>query len=272
MYRQKQLIARTAAALVLLPLAAACGTEKADGGRGTAGAGKPAGVTGVHWSVDSVTADGRTRKAPASAHVTIDDKGRAQGSYGCNQFSARASFAGDRVTLGEASATEMACEEPAMTFEETFARILADGALKTDVGKGRLTLTTDAGDTVRLSEEKSAPLHDTKWTVTGTGADGVVQSLPQGAEGRAHLVFDERTGAVGGRLACNRVNAEATVSDGRITLGTASTTRMMCDASLMETEKRLLAFFDQTVSYRIDHRTLTLTRENGETLTAVASE
>ncbi|MBG0854153.1 META domain-containing protein [Streptomyces spinoverrucosus] len=270
MYRQKQRITLTAA-LALLPLAAACGSEQA--GSTTADARKP--VTGVHWAVDSVTVDGKQHKAPTDAHVTIDESGKAQGNYGCNHFSAQASFDGDRVRLGDATVTEMACEDKPMTFEQNLARTLADGPLKTEVTGNSLTLTTDAGDTVRLTEEKAAPLYGTKWTVTTLGKggpDGVAEPLPKEAEGKAHLTFDKAAGTVSGRLTCNKVNAEATVRDGRITLGPASTTRMMCEASLMATEKRLLRLFDGTVSYRLEHRTLTLTSENGESVTAVAGQ
>ncbi|KOV51382.1 lipoprotein [Streptomyces sp. AS58] len=267
MYRQTQRITLTAA-LVLAPLAAACGTEQA--GSTSADAQKP--LTGVHWTVDSVTVDGKKHDAPTDAHVTIDDSGRAQGNYGCNHFSAKAAFDGDRVRIGDATVTEMACEDAPMTFEETLARTLADGSLRTQVTNGRLTLTTDTGDTVRLSEEKAAPLKGTKWTVTSLGQGEVAQSLPKEAEGRAYLTFDEKAGRVDGRLACNKFNADATVRDGRITLGTAATTRMMCDASLMDTEMRMLRLFDSTVSYRLDHRTLTLTSENGESVTATAEQ
>ncbi|MFJ4469705.1 META domain-containing protein [Streptomyces sp. NPDC089424] len=270
MSRQKQYLTVTSA-LALLPLAVACGSEQA--GSTTADASKP--VTGVHWSVDSVTVGGTKHDAPADAHVTIDESGKAQGNYGCNHFSAQASFDGDRVRLGDATTTEMACEEKPMTFEKNLARTLADGALRTEVEGDHLTLTTEAGDTVRLTEEKAAPLYGTKWTITALGKggpEGTSESLPQGAEGTAHLTFDEATGQVSGRLTCNKVTAEATVRDGRITLGPASTTRMMCEASLMATEKRLLGFFDGTVTYRLDHHSLTLTSENGETVTAGAGK
>ncbi|MFG3662058.1 META domain-containing protein [Streptomyces sp. NPDC047706] len=270
MYRKKQSITLTAA-LALLPFAVACGSEQA--GSTTADAREP--VTGVHWSVDSVTVDGTQHDAPADAHVTIDDSGKAEGNYGCNHFSAQASFDGDRLRLGDATATEMACGEKPMTFEKNLARTLADGPLKTEVTGERLTLTTDAGDTVRLTQEEPAPLYGTKWTVTSLGKggpDGAAEPLPQGAEGKAHLTFDKDAGTVSGRLTCNKVTAEATVRDGRITLGPASTTRMMCEASLMAEEKRLLRLFDGTVSFRLDHRSLTLTSENGETVTAIAAK
>ncbi|MFD5162610.1 META domain-containing protein [Streptomyces hawaiiensis] len=254
MDRQKQRMTLTAAAM-LVPLMAACGSEKADSGSGSVGAGKP--VTGVRWSVDSVTADGRTQKAPAGAHVTID-KGRAEGSFGCNNFSAEATVDGDRVRLGKTRSTQMACEDKPMAFEKTLAGAFSGQELKAKVDDDRLTLTTGRGDTVRLTEAKDAPLAGTKWTVT----------TPQ-ADGRAHLTFDEK-GTVSGSLGCNKVNAKATVRDGHITLGPPATTRMMCEDSLMTDEKTLLRLFDGKPKYRVDHQTLTLTSENGTSVRAVA--
>ncbi|MET7382185.1 META domain-containing protein [Streptomyces sp. NPDC005526] len=139
-----------------------------------------------------------------------------------------------------------------------------------DVTGDQFTRTTGDGDLARLTRKQGAPLYGTRWNVTALGAGHAVVSPPQGA--RAHLVFGRATGKVTGSLGCNRVIAGATVRDGRIALGRASTTRMMCDASLMNVEKRLLRLFDSTVSWRIDHRTLTLTSENGERVTAVAAQ
>ncbi|MFF8946638.1 META domain-containing protein [Streptomyces sp. NPDC014864] len=139
-----------------------------------------------------------------------------------------------------------------------------------DITGDRLTLTTGDGDRVRLTGKQDAPLQGTRWNVTALGTGHAVVSPPQGA--RAHLVFGRASGKVTGSLGCNRVTAGATVHDGRIALGRASTTRMMCDASLMDVEKRLLRLFESTVSWRIDHRTLPLTSENGERVTAVAAQ
>ncbi|MFJ5260488.1 META domain-containing protein [Streptomyces sp. NPDC088387] len=266
MYRHKRLTLTVAA---LVPLAAACGTEKT----GSSSVAEPQPLTGVHWNIDSVTVDGTTKDAPAGAHVTIGKDGKADGNYGCNDFGAQADLEGDRVRLDDVFSTEMACEDAPMAFENTLATTLAGGELTTKVSGDRLTLTTGDGDTVHLTKERPAELYGTKWTVTALGAggaDGVAQSLPEKAE--AHLTFDRAAGEVGGSLGCNKVNAKATVGDGHITLGTPATTRMMCDASLMDAEKSLLRLFDSKVDYRLDHRTLTLTSENGETVTAVAGK
>ncbi|KOU55709.1 lipoprotein [Streptomyces sp. MMG1533] len=265
MYRQKdtqkdrhkpRLTLTATAAVALVPLAAACGSEKADGG--SVGAAPP--VTGIHWSIDSVTVDGTTHTAPADAHVEIAD-GKAAGNYGCNHFNAKAAVEGESIRLSDATATEMACEKQPMAFERTLARTLADGTLKTELEDGRLTLTTEAGDRVNLTKAKDASLYGTKWQVTSPAS-----------RSKAHLTFDKKAGKVSGSLGCNKVNANATVSDGHITLGAPSTTRMMCDASLMNVEKDLLRLFDSTVSYELDHRTLTLTSENDDIVTAVADK
>ncbi|NEY34871.1 META domain-containing protein [Streptomyces sp. PRKS01-65] len=263
MYRQKdrhqQRMILAAAAAALLPLAAACGSERADGGGTPADAGETP-VTGVHWKVDSVTVDGTTHRAPQRAHLTIDAGGRAEGSLGCNRFTARATVDGDRVRLSDATATEMACDDIPMAVEEALSRTLTAGPLTTGAEGDRLTLTAPGGDTVRLSRHEDAPLYGTKWTVTGPG----------GGAGRAHLTFDDAGDSVSGRLGCNSAHARATVRDGHITLGAPVTTRMMCEDSLMDTEKRLLKLFESPLRYRIDQQTLTLTSENGQTVRAVA--
>ncbi len=262
MYRQTKQRSRTltvAAVAALVPLAAACGSEKAGDGSGSVGAGQRP-VTGVAWSIDSVTVDGTTHQAPDTARVSITDRGEAEGSTGCNTFSARADVADGSVRLSGAVFTERACDKTPVAFEKSLGRALTTGALTARNDGERLTLTTADGDTVRLSREPDAPLDGTTWTVT----------TPAPRAG-AHLVFDTGAKTVSGRLPCNRVRAGATVSDGRITLGAPSTTRMMCEGSRMDAEKRILRLFDGRADYRIDQQTLTLTSEDGETVQAVAA-
>ncbi|MCX5036832.1 MULTISPECIES: META domain-containing protein [Streptomyces] len=270
--QQRSMTLTVAAVAALVPLAAACGSEQADdAGSDRVGAGGQR-VTGVRWSIDSVTVDGTTHRAPDTAHVRIDDGGRAAGSTGCNSFSARADVQdegdgdgdGRRVRLSDAMFTEKACAKTPAGFEKSLGRALTTGPLTTKGEGERLTLTTADGDTVRLSRFEDVSLHGTEWVVDTPGQ--------KGEKGRAVLTFDQDAETVSGRLPCNRVNAAATVSDGRITLGAPSTTRMMCEGSLMDAEKRLLGLFDSKVTYRIDQQTLTLTSEDGVTVRAAAAQ
>ncbi|WP_437007872.1 META domain-containing protein [Streptomyces sp. enrichment culture] len=271
MYRQtkqRSMTLTVAAVAALVPLAAACGSEQADDtGSGSVGAGEQR-ITGVRWSIDSVTVDGATHRAPDTAHVRIDDGGEAAGSTGCNSFSARADVEGagedQRVRLSDAMFTEKACATTPADFEKSLGRALSTGSLTTKSEGERLTLTTADGDTVRLSRSEDAPLYGTAWVVDAPGQ--------KGDKGRARLTFDQDAKTVAGRLPCNRVNAGATVSDGSITLGAPSTTRMVCEGSLMDAEKRLLTLFGGRVDYRIDQETLTLTSEDGATVRAVAEQ
>ncbi|MFE4968901.1 META domain-containing protein [Streptomyces sp. NPDC056660] len=143
---QRRTLTMTAAA-VLVPLAVACGGEKA----GVSVGSQPP-VTGIEWTVDSVTVDGTTRRAPASAHVKIDD-GKAIGSYGCNQFSATAKVTDDRIRLSNARTTRMACDNTRMAFERALAGTLTAGPLTTRADGRKLTLTTAGGDRVELSRK-----------------------------------------------------------------------------------------------------------------------
>ncbi|EKX65891.1 META domain protein [Streptomyces ipomoeae 91-03] len=264
----------TALALLPLPLLAACGTESADGsGSSNVGSGTTkSSFTGIRWTVDSLTVGGKTEQAPDSAYLKISDKGEVDGNYGCNTFGSTAAIEGDRIDFETTMSTEMACGDVNMKFERSLAATLDTGELTAESGDGKLTLTSEKGDTIKLSEEKPAELYGTKWKVNALLEQDVAGSLPEGADGKAWLTLDKKAGTISGTLGCNKVSAEATVSEDRITLGNARTTRRMCSDSLMAVERSLLDFFKGTVTYRIDHRTITLTSENNTGFTAVADK
>ncbi|MET7450313.1 META domain-containing protein [Streptomyces sp. NPDC005574] len=256
-HRRRPAVTATALA-ALLPLAAACGSQRAgDSGSASAAADPP--VTGVRWAVDALTVNGRTSRAPGRAYLRIAENGRVEGNLGCNGFTSTAAFTGDRLSLGRIESTAMACEDVPPAFERGLTTALAAHPLTPRVEGGRLTLTTGDGDRVTLTKRAATPLDGTTWVVTSPDTDG-----------RAHLVFDEKGGKVSGSLGCNKVNATATVHDGHITLGAPATTRMMCEASLMTSERRLLRLFGATVSFTLDHEHLALTSENADTVHAVA--
>ncbi|NGO12807.1 META domain-containing protein [Streptomyces sp. HC44] len=252
---------------------AACGTESGDDQSASVGAGQKSAITGKHWKVETVSVGGTTYDAPAEAHIEFGEDGKVGGNYGCNHFGATAEMKGDTIKVGpDTLQTKMACGDKPMEFESKIAEALSDSTIKTEVNGDKLTLTTQDGQTVKLTTEEPAKLVGTKWNVTGsTNKGGTVTALASEAEGKVHLTFDGKD-SVRGQLGCNKVTAKATVSDGRITLGSPSTTRMMCSPSLMDTEKALLKLFDGPVSYELKHRTLTLTSENGTGLEAVAAK
>ncbi|MGW0712336.1 META domain-containing protein [Streptomyces sp. NPDC002643] len=271
----------TALALLPLPLLAACGTESAGSGSTNVGSNASSGkdsnatksaVTGIRWTVDSLTVDGKTEQAPESAYLKIADSGEVDGNYGCNGFGSTAAVEGDRIAFEQFMATEMACADVNMDFEESLASTLSSGELTAEKTDGTLTLTSEDGAVIELTEEKPADLYGTKWQVDALLDHDVAASLPEAADGKAWLTFDKKAKTVTGTLGCNEVSAEATVSEDRITLGNPRTTRRMCSDSLMTVERGLLDLFQGTVTYRIDHHSITLTSENNTGVSAVADK
>ncbi|GAB2832985.1 META domain-containing protein [Streptomyces chlorus] len=269
--RGRRTVLAAATAVLSVPFVAACGSEQAGAGAGAdAGRASAVGATtgtaeqslaGIRWNVDSVTVDGTTHRATSDAYMILIEGGGVEGSYGCNSFRGDSALDGDRVRLNLLKSTAVACDGPGREFDHALLNAFTDDSPRAEVKNGRLTLTSGDGNTVRFSEGgEDTPLYGTKWKIVSPDA-----------EGRAHLTFDEKEGTVSGSLGCNKVNADATVRDGHITVDTPTMTRMVCEDSLMKAEKRLLRLFDATLSYRVDHRSMTLTSENGTTVNAFAT-
>ncbi|MEU6047769.1 META domain-containing protein [Streptomyces griseus] len=261
--------------LALLALAA-CGTESGPGSAKGSGGGGDAvqsdvPVTGVAWRVDSVTVGGKKTEAPEGSRLEIDPKGRAKAHFGCNHISVDARVKGDRITLGKPVTTQMACGEDVEKFEK--AAIDAMGGEHTAKLSGdKLTLTTEGGDTMALSEEKPADLVGTRWTVTtllsGQTATTVPADLPK--ERTPYLTFSE-DGAVQGHSGCNSFRGKATVEDGTITFGPVAGTRRMCPEQEMAVERAVLAALKGSTAYTIKGSTLTVTAEGGKGIGATAA-
>ncbi|MGW7084791.1 META domain-containing protein [Streptomyces sp. NPDC054871] len=263
---QKQRLTPTVMALAAAGMLTACGTET---GSGSGSVGSEPRIAGVHWSVESVTVNGKKQQAPTDAYVKIGDKGKAEGNYGCNGFTADVSADGESVDFANAISTKRACEK--QDFENAFKRALGKGELKAAVDGDKLTLTTDKGDRVALTSEPDVPLTGTKWNVNAIGDGETTASLPKEVDGKAHLTFG-KDGTVRGNLGCNTVSAKAEVKDGQITLGAPRTTRMMCEGAAGDTEKKLLKLFDGKVSYRLSHSGLSLTAADGTVVSANADQ
>lgn len=266
---------RMAVSVLALLTLAACGTESGSGagsgdGSGTVRTEPP--LTGVHWSVSSLTVGGKKTAAPAGAHVEIDSQGRASGNLGCNRFTADVRVDGDTVTVGPGTTTEMGCEKDLQQFENAMGRTFSGKLEAAVTGRGadrKLTLTTADGDSISLTAQAPAPLAGTAWKVTGLLSGTTATSLPAGTEGKAHLTFG-KDGSVEGSLGCNSFHGTAKVAGSTITFGPLASTRKMCPGPEMELERTLLGVLKGKTTYTIGHRSLSLTAENGKGLGASA--
>ncbi|MET9676704.1 META domain-containing protein [Streptomyces sp. NPDC006482] len=255
----------------LLLLLTACGTEQGPGAApaGTVDPGLP--VSGTHWTIDAVTVDGRRSAAPAAARVEFEENGRAQGNTGCNHFGATVAVNGDTLTVTQDEITEIGCPGDRERFEKELVKAFS-GPLKGTIKGERFTLASgDGRNGLELTSEPGAPLRGTTWKVDSLVSGGTAASLPAGSGSKARFTLGE-DGRVTGNLGCNNFSATARVDGTTLTVeGPAATTRMMCTSPEMQLETTLYELLDGPLTYRLDHRTLTLTDPSGEGLTATAA-
>ncbi|MFD7629196.1 META domain-containing protein [Streptomyces sp. NPDC059851] len=270
----RHLPAALAAVLVLAAATTAC----ADGADPSGTSPGPA-FTGS-WSVQRLTADGRSFTAPSTAHLTVEPTGsrtaEAKGNYGCNGFTAAVSYETgspqSAVTVTPGSSTTLACEH--MGFETAFAKLLQGRLEVRRESADRLVLTAAGGGTVELASKPpvpDAPLTVTEWTVTGLISGDTAASVPDGAAGKASFTIGPDGGA-SGSLGCNRFSATTQIDGPRITFGQLTTTRMACTGPEGDLERVLTELFGSgPLAWRIQSHTLTLTAADGKGLTAGAS-
>lgn len=253
------------AALAVLTLAA-CGTEKGSTGSSSSAA-PDLPLAGTDWSVGSVTVNGRTVQAPHGADVSFG-RDRVSGSSGCNHFSAPTSVKGDTLTVGNSTSTLIGCPRNIQEYEKALSRTLS-GRLTAHLGDGKLTLKGQDGDSVSLRARPAAALTGTEWKVTSLVEGGTASPVPEGTAGKARLTFG-KDGSVRGNLGCNRVSGMAKVTEGTITFGHLTTTRMACRGPAMTLERYLLKLLHGPLSYRIQQHGLTLRAPDGNGIDATA--
>ncbi|MGW1926730.1 META domain-containing protein [Streptomyces massasporeus] len=228
-------------------------------------------VAGTHWTIGAVTVDGRRSAAPDGARVEFGADGRARGNSGCNTFGATVAVKGDTLTVSPQEITEIGCPEDRQRFEKDLVKAFS-GPLKGRQKGETLTLASaDGRNGLELAAEADLPLRGTTWKIDGLVSGGTASSLAPGTGGKARLVIGA-DGRISGNLGCNNFAATARVEGKELTVeGPAATTRMMCTGTQMQLETQLYEILDGPLTYRLDHRTLTLTDSRGEGLTATAA-
>jgi heat shock protein HslJ len=218
-------------------------------------------VEGTSWRLASLP--GHTSGALAALEPGMTarfEAGRVTGFGGCNMFTGPYTLKENRLTVGGLGATMMACPESAMSLERAYHAAMK-GTFLVAIVDGRLILTADSGTQLVFEKEAAATLEGGTWSVTGynNGRQAVISPTV----GTPVTVAFEN-GTVSGDAGCNTFRAPFSIERNRINVGSAATTRKMCDADVMTQEREFLKALESATTWAIDAGLLHLHRADGE--------
>jgi heat shock protein HslJ len=219
-------------------------------------------LDGPTWRLTSLSGQDHNTLAAASRGVTARfGAGRLEGFSGCNQYAGTYAIQGDRVTIGPLAGTMMACEEPAMTIENSF-RGAFTGAVRYTIAEDRLTLTSDSGATMIFQVVPPATLEGGTWEITAfNNGRHAVKGVVTGTT----LTLSFRDGAVVGESGCNTYRAAYKRDGSHVSIGPMATTRKACAGQgVMEQEQQFLAALESATSWAIDGDLLDMHRADSE--------
>ncbi len=99
-------------------------------------------LAGTSWSVVSI--NGKPTPSTAGYFVQFGDRD-LRARFGCNAINGRYSLNGDHLSAPDLVQTEMACPEPAMSFERDGGAVLSSNVRVETIGGERLRLVSEAG-------------------------------------------------------------------------------------------------------------------------------
>ena len=99
-------------------------------------------LAGTNWAV--VAVNGRPVPAQGNYYIQFADKA-LRAMFGCNSMGGEYRLNGDHLSVGNLTQTEMACAEPAMSFEREGSVILRSNVRVERIGGERMRLVSEAG-------------------------------------------------------------------------------------------------------------------------------
>ena len=189
--------------------------------------------------------------------------GKLTGSAGCNNYTAGYQTDGNKIAIGPAATTRMACEQAVMDQETHYLAALATAATYRIDGN-RMELRTADGAMAATFEKAaagSAALPGSSWVVTGynNGQQAVVSTLA-GTDLTANFGAD---GTLSGNGGCNEYSAAYQIEGDKISIGPAVSTKKACEQAVMDQETQYLAALATAATYRIDGSKMELRTADG---------
>ena len=190
--------------------------------------------------------------------------GELSGSAGCNRyFGSYTLGTGDQLSFSTpVGTTMMACVPPVSDQERQYLNNLsAVAAFRLKDGALHL-LDKDHTVVLEYTAVKPLALQGTLWQAAGinNGRGGVVSTATTRL---ATARFED--GTISGHAGCNTFNASYEITDDRISVGPAMTTRMHCAEpdGIMDQEQEYLAALSRAQVYELTDNALKLRDENG---------
>ncbi len=100
-------------------------------------------ITGSEWRVTAI--NGHSTPPPPASYRMRFEAQQLSGQFGCNHFGGGYRIDGGTLTTGAMMMTEMACSEPANSFESWGVQILQQPARIRWDSPDRVTLSNTAG-------------------------------------------------------------------------------------------------------------------------------
>lgn len=190
--------------------------------------------------------------------------GRVGGSAGCNRY-----FGGytvgtedQLVVSANMGTTMMACVTPVAEQERLYLQHLSAVAAFELEGESLRLLDQDQKALLEYTAVRPLTLEGTPWRAAGinNGRGGVVSTATT-----ALSTAEFTGGKVSGHAGCNTFNASYEITDDRISMGPAMTTRMYCAEpdGIMDQEQEYLAALSRAQVFELTDNGLKLRDENG---------
>ena len=109
-----------------------------------------------------------------------------------------------------------------------------------------------------------------KWMLTSLNDKQIVKE--QAGKEMPYLEFNLTTNNVGGSTGCNDLNGKVVVAGDDITFSGMSSTKMECSDAKYETEFIGMIFHAETMKYKIDNNTLSITKTGKVVMTLKKAE
>jgi heat shock protein HslJ len=242
-------------ALVTVGVVVAAGSGGSSGGTG--------GTIDGTWKLTSYDVNGTATNVPDGLVVdaTFADA-KVSGFSGCNVYNASATVDGAKLTIGAASSTQMACEQPAMDLEKAYLANL-QGAATFTAAADKLTIFGSSGKELLAYAKGAANPLVGEWNVTGynNGKEAVVSPL----DGTTLTAVFTPDGKVSGNSGCNTYTGSYTLEGTALTVGQLASTMMACDQPIMDQEAQFLAALQVPTTVETSGATVTLRDAAGAT-------